>query len=211
MDTLAHADLMRLHAAATDALHDDEDPIPALDAFAAAFLAAFPAGTPRPHLAYTYASSLVACAAASPIPGVLAHLVASGLLLHPTDADGTAQPQGSFLTGQALRRLHAQQAHALADLAAYEMGLLRDTPTGPLADDWFLFATALPLFNDLSMSFGLSHNQKPNMDPAVDGPFTVYPKPRDALDRARAAAKALAQRVAQPGPLLSTPTWNDDL
>lgn len=194
MAALDFATLMPLHAAALAALESGDDPTDALSAF----VQAFPAGMPTEGAAHTFLSTLISAACTSPFPGALAHLQAADFFPQgPHESSDDDQPTTGTLVGSAaLRGLHTAQVDAFVALVAPEMARLRDAPTGAMADDWFLFATQLPAANDLCMAFGLSHNQKANMDPDVDGPFTVYPQPRDALDRARAAALALATRRA---------------
>lgn len=192
MAALDFATLMPLHAAALDALESGDDPTDALSAF----VQAFPAGTTLQGAAHAFLSTLISAACTSPFPGALAHLQATGFFPQgPQDSsDAGDVTTGTLVGSAALRGLHPAQVDAFVALVAPEMARLRGTPTGALAEGWFLFATQLPAANDLCMAFGLSHNQKANMDPAVDGPFTVYPQPRDAMDRARAAALALATR-----------------
>jgi hypothetical protein len=190
MTRIDYQTLMPLHHAAVAALEAGEDPKAAVTAFARAFAREDSSTAP----ATVFLSVLFVAACSSPLPGALQTLLDTNLIQPGRQSGGPIVSYGTLMTHSAIRALHPAQVDAFAAFVAQDMAVVQEDPKGPTAWDWFNWATHEKDIEALCLAFGLSHNLKSNMDPDRDGPFTVYPQPRDSAQRAAVAALALANR-----------------
>jgi hypothetical protein len=188
MTPMDYATLLPLHHAAVAALEAGDDATQALQAFAEA-TPRDAQGTPRANI---FASVLLVAACGSPRPGALQALLDTGLLVPASVVEGDKGANGTVMTHSALRSLHPAQVDTFVGFVSQDLVAVMANPKCQTAWEWFNWATCEDHVRDLCLAFGLSHNLKSNMDPDRDGPFTVYPEPRDSVARATTAAQALA-------------------